>query len=44
MQSVKKVAAPSNDNVVLCAGLSTASALGCQNGTLSDRTMGGEPP
>ena len=42
VQSVKKAASSSNDNVSLRAGLSTAYAQGCQNGTLSDRTMGGD--
>ena len=42
VQSVKKAASSSNDNVVLRAGLSTAYAQGCQNGTVSDRTMGGD--
>ena len=42
VQSVKKAASSSNDNVVLRAGLSTAYAQGCQNGTLPDRTMGGD--
>jgi len=39
-QSVKKAASSSSDN--LRAGLSTAYIQGCQNGTLSDRTMGGD--
>jgi len=42
VQSVKKVASSSPDSVVLRAGLSTAYAQGCQNGTLPDRTMGGD--
>jgi hypothetical protein len=39
-QSVKKAASSSNDN--LRAGLSNAYTQGCQNGTVSDRTMGGD--
>ena len=42
VHSVKRAASSSNDNVVLRAGLSTAYAQGCQNGTVSDRTMGGD--
>ena len=42
VQSVKKTASSSNDNVTLRTGLSTAYAQGCQNGTLPDRTMGGD--
>lgn len=42
VQSVKKSASSSNDNVGLRVGLSTAYAQGCQNGTLPDRTMGGD--
>ena len=42
VQSVKKAAPSSNDNVSLRAGLSNAYTQGCQNGTLSDRTMGGD--
>ena len=40
VQSVKKAASSSNDN--LRAGLSNAYTQGCQNGTVSDRTMGGD--
>ena len=40
VQSVKKAASSSNDN--LRAGLSNAYTRGCQNGTVSDRTMGGD--
>lgn len=40
VQSVKKAAASSNDN--LRAGLSNAYTQGCQNGTVSDHTMGGD--
>ena len=39
-QSVKKATTSSNDN--LRAGLSDAYRQGCQNGTVSDRTMGGD--
>ena len=42
MQSVKKDAASNSDSLVLRAGLSTAYAQACQNGTLPDRTMGGD--
>ena len=42
VQSVKKAASSSNDSIVLRANLSTAYAQGCQNGTLPDRTMGGD--
>ena len=42
VQSVKKTASSTNDSVGLRAGLSTAYAEGCQNGTLPDRTMGGD--
>ena len=42
VQSLKKAASSSNDNVVLRTGLSTAYAQGCQNGTLPDRTTGGD--
>ena len=42
MQSVKKTASSSNDNVTLRTGLYTAYVQGCQNGTLPDRTMGGD--
>ena len=42
VQSVKRTASSSNDNVVLRTGLSNAYAQGCQNGTLPDRTMGGD--
>ena len=42
VQSVKKVAASNSDSLVLRAGLSTAYAQACQNGTLPDRTMGGD--
>ena len=42
VQSVKKAASSSNENAVLRSGLSTAYAQGCQDGTLSDRTMGGD--
>lgn len=42
VQSVKKVASSSSDSVVLRANLSTAYAPGCQNGTVPDRTMGGD--
>ena len=42
VQSVKKTESSSNDNVTLRTGLSTAYAQGCQNGTLPDRTMGGD--
>ena len=38
-QSVK---APSSGNDNLRAGLSNAYTRGCQNGTISDRTMGGD--
>ena len=39
VQSVKKVAASSS---ILPANLSTLYAQGCQNGTVPDRTMGGD--
>ena len=39
-QSVKKAASSSNDN--LRVDLSNAYTRGCQNGTISDRTMGGD--
>ena len=39
-QSVKKATTSNNDNVR--AGLSNAYRQGCQNGTVSDRTMGGD--
>jgi len=39
-QSVKKAASSSNDN--LRVDLSNAYTRGCQNGTVSDRTMGGD--
>ena len=42
VQSVKKVASSSNDNIVVRSNLSTAYAQGCQNGTVPDRTMGGD--
>ena len=42
VQRVKKAGVSSPANVVLRAGLSTAYAQGCQNGTLPDRTMGGD--
>ena len=40
VQSVKKAASSSNDN--LRTDLSNAYTRGCQNGTVSDRTMGGD--
>lgn len=39
VQSVKKA---SSDSAGLRADLSTSYAQGCQNGTVSDRTMGGD--
>ena len=42
VQSVKKVAASSDDSTVLRAALSTAYVKGCENGTLPDRMMGGD--
>ena len=42
VQSVKKAAASNSDSLVLRAGLSTAYTQACQNGTLPDRTMGGD--
>ena len=42
VQSVKKVVSSSSDSLVLRANLSTAYAQGCQNGTLSDHTTGGD--
>ena len=42
VQSAKKAASSSNDRLVLRADLSTAFAQSCQNGTVPDRTMGGD--
>ena len=42
VQSAKKVASSSGDSAVLRANLSTAYAEGCQDGTVPDRTMGGD--
>jgi len=42
VQSVKKAASSSNDSIVLRTNLSTAYVQGCENGTLPDRTMGGD--
>jgi hypothetical protein len=42
VQRVKKVASSSSDSIILRANLSTAYAQGCQNGTVPDRTMGGD--
>jgi hypothetical protein len=42
VQTAKRVASSSSDSIVLRANLSTAYAQGCQNGTVSDRTMGGD--
>ena len=42
VQTVKKVESSSSDSIVLRASLSTAYAQGCQNGTVPDRTMGGD--
>ena len=39
---MKKAVSSSNDSIVLRTNLSTAYAQGCQNGTLPDRTMGGD--
>ncbi len=42
VQSVKKAVSSSSDSVVFRANLSTAYAQGCQNGTVPDRTTGGD--
>jgi len=42
VQNVKKAVSSSNDSIVLRTNLSTAYVQGCQNGTLPDRTMGGD--
>ena len=42
VQSVKQSASSGGESAVLRAALSTAYAQGCLNGTLPDRTMGGD--
>lgn len=42
VQSVKKVASGNSDRLGLRANLSSAYAQGCENGTVPDRTMGGD--
>ena len=42
VQSVKKAASGNSDRLGLRASLSSAYAQGCENGTVPDRTMGGD--